>query len=284
MVIANSDTKINVICSHNYVLPNKTPILFLHGFTGSAEDWSFITNKLNDTFFPIAIDLPGHGKTETNNTITSYSTNSHIKIVESVFSHFNISKAIIVGYSMGGRTALSFAVKNPKKVVALILESSTAGIENKVERDSRIKIDSEIADNILIDGIDTFVQYWLDLPFFKSLKSLSKKEHSHLVEQKRKNSTTGLANSLKGFSTGKMPSLWCKLNKLSFPTLLIAGRFDRKYVRINEAINQAIQNSELSIVENCGHNTHLENPKEFTILVNSFFNNLDYHETQLAKS
>jgi 2-succinyl-6-hydroxy-2,4-cyclohexadiene-1-carboxylate synthase len=176
---------------------------------------------------------------------------------------------------MGGRTALSFAVKNPQKVVALILESSTAGIENKTERNSRIKTDYEIADKILKDGIDAFVQYWLDLPFFKSLKSLSKKEYSNLREQKRKNSTTGLANSLKGFSTGKMPKLWNELNRLSFPTLLIAGSLDRKFVKTNKAIHQAIQSSELSVLENCGHNTHLENPEEFIILVNSFLNNLD---------
>ncbi len=275
MVIANSGVEINVICSHNYVPSNKTPILFLHGFTGKAEDWNFITNQLNDKYFPIAIDLPGHGETKTTINLNFYSTDSYVQIVNSVYSYFNITQAIIVGYSMGGRTALSFASENSNKIIALILESSTAGIENEVERISRIKTDSEIADKIVSDGIDAFVEYWLGLPFFKSLKSLDKREYSKIIEQKKRNSTEGLANSLKEFSTGKMPSLWNKLDTFFFPTLLIAGSLDRKYVRINKQMNQAIKNSELKIITNCGHNTHLENPKEFIILVNDFLNNLD---------
>ena len=284
MVIANSETKINVICSHNYIPANKTPILFLHGFTGRAEDWSFIFKKLNDKFFPIAIDLPGHGNTISGEELSAYSTDAHIEIVKTVFNYFNIFKAVIVGYSMGGRIALSFAVENPQKISALILESSTAGIENETEKTSRIKTDSEIANKILSDGIESFVQYWLGLPFFKSLKSLDKIEYQKLVEQKKTNSDTGLANSLKGFSTGKMPSLWNKLNTLKFPTLLISGNLDKKYVTINKEMNKVISNSQSKIIENCGHNTHLENPTEFIILVNEFLNNLDYHETQLAKS
>jgi len=275
MVITNSETKINVICSHNYIPSNKIPILFLHGFSGRAEDWTFITNKLGNKFFPIAVDLPGHGKTRTTDDLNLYSTDSCVKIINSVFLHFKISKAIIVGYSMGGRTALSFAVNNSDKIIALILESSTAGIEKDFERNSRIKIDSEIADKILSDGIDSFVQYWLSLPFFTSLKSLGEVEYSKIIEQKKLNSTTGLANSLKGFSTGIMPSLWNKLDSLNFPTLLVAGSLDRKYVRISKQMNRAIKRSELKIIKDCGHNTHLENPKEFIILVNEFLNNLD---------
>ena len=63
-------------------------------------------------------------------------------------------------------------------------------------------------------------------------------EYSDVVSKKKKNSTQGLANSLLGFSTGKMPSLWNHLSSFSFPTLLIAGSLDRKYVRTNKKMNK----------------------------------------------
>ena len=123
MEITSNGISINVISASDSVSANKTPILFLHGFTGTCEDWSFLFSSLDSKYFPIAVDLPGHGKTTVPNDINSFSTKSHIDIVKIVLDYFNIPKIILVGYSMGGRTALSFAVNNGDKVSALILES-----------------------------------------------------------------------------------------------------------------------------------------------------------------
>ena len=275
MEITTNGISINVISESDSIPKNKTPILFLHGFTGSALDWKFIFSSLNPTCFPIAIDLPGHGETKLPNTLEHYSTEGYVNVVQAVIEYFEITKLVIVGYSMGGRTALSFAVENPNIVKALILESSTAGIEDEVERNLRIKTDSEIAKNILNNGIESFVQYWLGLPFFRSLKSLDELTYSKLIERKNNNAEQGLANSLFGFSTGKMPSLWSRLNSLKTPILLIAGSLDRKYLRINKKMKELLPSSELEIVEDSGHNTHLKNKREFTILINKFLNNLE---------
>ncbi len=279
MEILSDGISINVICESEIIPSNKTPIIFLHGFTGSAKDWIFIFNKLSDKYFPMAIDLPGHGKTLVPDNLEFYSTEAYKNIISQVLQKFKIEKAIFVGYSMGGRTALSFAVDNPQKVKALILESATAGIEKETEKISRIKTDSDIANNILENGINQFVNYWMELPFFQSLKSLNAKTYQKIIENKKKNSIVGLANSLKGFSTGLMPSLWNKISRINFPTLLIVGELDRKYVRLNKEMTKKIKTSEMIVFSQCGHNTHLENPEDFTILTNKFLNNLENNET-----
>jgi len=275
VILQNDKTIINVICNGNSVPKGKIPIIFLHGFTGCANDWLFLFDKLNPKFFPIAIDLPGHGKSIVPNNLDYFSPQYYSQIVNLVLSEFNIEKAVFVGYSMGGRTALSFAAENSSKILALILESATAGIRNKKERSARINSDLLLADKIVSDGIDAFVDYWLNLPFFISLKKLDVQIYSSLVEAKKNNSPIGLSNSLKGFSTGIMPSLWNNLATLTFPTLLIAGSFDSKYVKINNGMNQNLPNSTLKIMENCGHNTHLEKQEEFVIFVNDFLNKLN---------
>jgi len=279
MEITTNGISINVISESDSVPAGKTPILFLHGFTGSAQDWAFLFSSINSKYFSISIDLPGHGNTTVPNNIENFSTEAYTEIIQLVLDYFEISKVILVGYSMGGRAALSFTSKNSEKVIALILESSTAGIDDKKERSVRIETDRKLADNLLRDGIDSFVDYWMDLPFFRSLKALNDNEYSDIVSKKRQNSTQGLANSLLGFSTGTMPSLCSDLSSFTIPTLLIAGSLDRKYVRINKEMNQLIPNSKLEIMEDCGHNTHLENREEFIILVNKFLNNLENHET-----
>lgn len=275
MILQNDKTFINVICNGNSVPKGKIPIIFLHGFTGCAKDWLFLFDKLNPKFFPIAIDLPGHGKSIVPNNLDYFSPQYYSKIVDLVLNKFNIEKTVFVGYSMGGRTALSFAVENSSKILALILESASAGIRNEKERSLRIQSDLLLADKIISDGIDAFIDYWLNLPFFISLKKLDAQIYSSLVEAKKSNSPIGLSNSLKGFSTGIMPSLWNNLGTLTFPTLLIAGGFDSKYVKINNEMNQIFPNSNLKIMKNCGHNTHLEKQEEFVIFVNDFLNKLN---------
>ena len=279
MEITTNGISVNVISESNSVPAEKTPILFLHGFTGSGKDWSSIFSSLDSKYFPIAVDLPGHGETTTPNNTIHFSSDAHASIIELVLNYFKISKIILLGYSMGGRASLSFATKNPERVIGLILESATAGIEGNDEKTTRIKTDQTLANKLLEDGIDPFVNYWMELPFFRSLKSLSDYKYSKIILEKKLNSTQGLDNSLLGFSTGKMPSLWSHLNSLTTPTLLIAGSLDRKYVRINREMNQLFPNSKLEIIDDCGHNTHLENRDEFIILVNKFLNNLENHET-----
>ena len=279
MEIKTNGISVNVISESDSVPTDKIPILFLHGFTGSAKDWSFLFSSLNSNYFPIAIDLPGHGKTTVPNKADSFSTEAYTNIIQLVLDYFNIYKVVLVGYSMGGRSALAYTVKKNESVLGLILESSTAGIEDKREREIRIETDRMLAEKLLSEGMESFVHYWMEIPFFRSLKSLGEKEYSKLVLEKKQNSPQGLANSLLGFSTGVMPSLWNNLGSLSIPTLLIAGNLDRKFVRINKEMNHLIPNSKLEIMDDCGHNAHLEKGKEFVILVNKFLSNLENHET-----
>ena len=60
MIIRIDDLSLNVVWDENDLL-NKIPVIFLHGFTGNINDWSFI-GKLAAGYTPILIDLIGHGK------------------------------------------------------------------------------------------------------------------------------------------------------------------------------------------------------------------------------
>jgi len=275
MEIKKNGKSINVISPTDKIPSGKIPIIFLHGFTGSAEDWLPFFEKLNNKCFPIAIDLPGHGKTELPNYVNHYMVGSYVDVINTVLDFFDIKKTILLGYSMGGRVALSFTVAYPEKVIALILEGATAGIENEKERETRKKNDAVLIQKLLTYGIDKFINYWMDLPFFRSLKSLNNKEYDEIIVRKKTNSSEKLANSLLGFGTGQMPPLWNKLASVKIPVLLLAGSLDTKFVRINKKMNKFIHDSTLMIIEDCGHNTHLENKEKFIILVNNFLKELE---------
>ena len=265
---------VNILLPQNKFSKNKIPLILLHGFTGSSEDWIFLIDKLDERVYPIAIDLPGHGKTEISRNSNDYNIDFIINTLNRIMEHLNLPKTILLGYSMGGRVVEHFTIQNVSKVKAVILESTTPGIKNENERDARYKSDLDLAEFILKEGVEKFINYWMNLPLFEPLKNIPPEEYQKIIYQKLNNDPIGLSNSLRGFSTGKMESMWSSLFEINHPTLLITGKLDNKYTDIARDMNKQLTNSKHVILENTGHNTHLEKPKEFIKLVNNFIANL----------
>jgi 2-succinyl-6-hydroxy-2,4-cyclohexadiene-1-carboxylate synthase len=274
MIIKIDELDFNVLVDDKNILTNSTPIVFLHGLGGSEADWLFLFDKLPIGYYPVAIDLIGHGKTSSSFDVEKYSTDAIISQLDKIFSGLKINKFILSGYSMGGRAAISYIVNHPRKVKALILESASPGIKLEKERADRIFADELLALKIEKEGIEKFTDYWLELPLFKSLKNISRDDFIKHRNQKLKNNPIGLANSLRGFSPGKMPNYWNALPQIKQKTLLISGGMDEKYTSINSEACMLLPNASHFVIKNCGHNVHLEKPSQFIKLVSDFLNSL----------
>ncbi|MGE5410335.1 MAG: 2-succinyl-6-hydroxy-2,4-cyclohexadiene-1-carboxylate synthase [Clostridiales bacterium] len=250
--------------------PKGVPVVFLHGFSGSSNEWIPLLKKLPEEIYSLAIDLIGHGKSCCPKEKECYSSMSIVEHLDEIFSQLNFKKVVLVGYSMGGRAALSYSVNYPGKVKCLVLESATPGIIDESEREERIRSDERLAQFILDHKVEEFVDYWMNIPLFNSQKGLTSEELRNLKERKLNNSPIGLANSLRGFSTGKMPQLWNRLTEINFRTLLITGSLDKKFTQINVHMAKEIKHSEHVIVKGAGHNIHLERPEVFLNLLVEF--------------
>lgn len=252
--------------------PELIPVIFLHGFSGSAEDWQELIKNLPNKFFPVVYNLPGHGNNIPPFDNHNYSQLGLIKQLVEIYDFFKFNKAVLVGYSMGGRAALTFAVNMPGMVSGLFLESSTAGLKSAADRADRIAADEKLAEFILTHSIKEFTEYWMELPLFDSQKKLAPEVVNMIRETKLYCNKEGLAASLRGFGTGQMPPLWDEIKYLSFPVRLISGELDEKFTKINMEMNNLFPFSEHTIIKNCGHNTHLENPGEFLRVLLLFLN------------
>ncbi len=270
MLLQFDEININVLLDEKRNRTGKTPIIFLHGFSGSSEEWEFLFDKIDKDYFPLAIDLIGHGKSSAPTEEKYYTPESLINILYNVINYFHFEKVVLAGYSLGGRLALSFALQFPRFIEKLILESATAGIKTESERKSRIERDEKLAGLILEKGIEHFVKYWLSLPLFDSLKNIPVEKYKYLKSLKLRNNETGLANMLKGFGTGKMPPYWNKLKTFKAPTLLITGDLDEKFTELNKEILNLMPYAQHKIVRGSGHNVHIEKSEDFIILVNEF--------------
>lgn len=249
------------------------PVILLHGFTGDLSTWYPFYEKWGKHSKCVAVDIIGHGKTEISNDVERYHMLSVVDDLFLLMEKLKIQKADFVGYSMGGRLALSFAAKYPSMVRKLVLESASPGLESTEERKNRVKQDEKLATLIKEEGLEAFVEYWENSPLFESQKKIPQEVQEQLRSQRLGNHPKGLINSLKGMGTGSQPSWWSELSSLPVATLLITGEFDQKFCHIAERMNEQLPHSQWINVEECGHAIHVENHEKFGTIVSRFLSN-----------
>jgi 2-succinyl-6-hydroxy-2,4-cyclohexadiene-1-carboxylate synthase len=246
------------------------PLVLLHGFTGDRTTWNSFVEQWSHKRTCICIDIIGHGKTSSPENIDRYKIQSVVQDIKSILENLQLDVVDVLGYSMGGRLALNFALEYPEKVRKLVLESSSPGLKTEEERNSRQIQDERLANQILEQGIEEFVRYWENIPLFSSQKELPLQKQQMVREQRLQNSIVGLSNSLKGMGTGVQPSCWDKLSLFEIETLLITGALDEKFCLIAEEMAASMKNAQWLKVDGCGHAIHVEHSEKFGTIVNGF--------------
>ncbi|WP_141433730.1 2-succinyl-6-hydroxy-2,4-cyclohexadiene-1-carboxylate synthase [Bacillus sp. 03113] len=246
------------------------PLLLLHGFTGDSSTWTSFYDQWGKHSTVISLDVIGHGTTESPVDVEKYDILSVAKDLFELLENLKINKVDLLGYSMGGRLALTFALQYPHKVRKLILESATAGIANENEREQRRMKDHQLGEFLQENGVLTFVDYWEEIPLFTTQKRLSSDKRAQIREQRLNNKAIGLINSLKGMGTGAQPSWWEKLESVTCEVLLVTGSLDLKFCQIAEKMKGKMALCQWITVEDCGHAIHVEEPKKFGTIISEF--------------
>jgi 2-succinyl-6-hydroxy-2,4-cyclohexadiene-1-carboxylate synthase len=246
------------------------PLVLLHGFTGSSENWLPYLQRFTAQYRVLAVDLLGHGKTDSPADPVRYQMDYASADLISIFDSFGLDRPVLLGYSMGGRLALHVGVHYPQKLRGLILESASPGLKNPDERLQRALSDNALADDIEHDGVAVFVERWEKMPIFATQANLSLEARQRLKSLRLRNVALGLANSLRGMGTGVQPSLWEQLSQVCVPTLMLAGELDTKFVAVAQMMQPLLPNAQLRVVNGVGHTIHLEHPEAFAQSVTAF--------------
>lgn len=96
------------------------PVLLVHSLAGNSAQWSFQLEHLRATRRAIALDLRGHGHSEPPKN-GDYSMSGMAGDVEAVVNALGIERFLLVGHSMGGGVALTYAGAHPNRVAGLLL-------------------------------------------------------------------------------------------------------------------------------------------------------------------
>jgi pyruvate dehydrogenase E2 component (dihydrolipoamide acetyltransferase) len=107
------------------------PLLLVHGFSGDKDNWLFNVAELAGGQRVVALDLPGHGTSSKD-----VGDGSIAVLAESVAGFMDavgMTRAVVVGHSMGGGVAIELAASHPERIAGVVLLSAF-GTGNPVNR------------------------------------------------------------------------------------------------------------------------------------------------------
>ncbi|MBM7616531.1 2-succinyl-6-hydroxy-2,4-cyclohexadiene-1-carboxylate synthase [Weissella uvarum] len=239
--------------------------LFLHGFMGSHADFEAI----NPRGTAIYLDLLGFGP---NAPVVKdshrFQAEQQIADLQTLIQNLTQQPVQLVGYSMGARLALAYALAHPEDIQLLVLESGTPGLADADERQARQLADEKKAHRVLESGMEAFINEWEQLPMFASQQQLPATQRAFMHAQRVAQQPENVAASLREFGTGAMPNLWPQLRALDVATVLINGALDKKFLCITQNMLLHLPQAHDVQIPEAGHNVHFEAPMMFTQVLN----------------
>jgi pimeloyl-ACP methyl ester carboxylesterase len=101
--------------------PRDAPVvLMLHGFGASLHTWDEWARRLSADHRVIRLDLPGNGLSEPD-PAGDYTDARSLRLVIALMDQLGVARASIVGHSIGGRMAWTFAATHPQRTDKLVL-------------------------------------------------------------------------------------------------------------------------------------------------------------------
>ncbi len=242
------------------------PVIILHGLFGTLDNWQTIASQLAENFTVYIVDQRNHGRSPHTEEMNYTLMAEDLKL----FMESNwIYNARIIGHSMGGKTAMQFALNYPDMVEQLAVIDITPKaydgkheiIFNALEDIALDKIESRNDANEQLQAriADNRVRQFL-------LKNLTRKKKGGYRWKMNlpviRKSYSKILDKVEGDEIYEGPCLFVRGGKSNYIQ-------DEDFYLIQESF----LNARLETIENSGHWVHAEAPIQLYDLLIDFFNN-----------
>ncbi len=232
-------------------------ILFVHGNIASWRWWEEVMDLLpEEEYHSYAPDSRGCGLTDKPHH--GHFIEQFAEDVEAFAAALNLKEFTLVGHSLGGGTALRYAIRYPHRLERLVLLNPPPAEGVKIAR----------------YGYPLFKYWQKDKRALKRAlkRTAPTRAYDHFFEKlvdeafmAGEQVFEGNAGALAGMDVSR------ELGQIEAPTLLIAGgRSDRSSLRGIRKMHRAIPKGRLQIVPDAGHSLNIENPRKFVDLLTEF--------------
>lgn len=235
-------------------------VVLLHGYLENCSMWDFCIKAFSHKYRLVAIDLLGHGKSDSIGYI--HTMEEQAEMVYAVLQHLNIRKAKFIGHSMGGYVALAFAEKFPKIVTGLVLLNSTSLADSPEKVDNRNR-----AIKVVKQNYQNFVRLSIANLFASKSQTIFAKSIEHTKQEALKTTLQGIIAAQEGMKIRK--NRLFLLSENNNPILLILGEND-SVLDYHETKLQIVNTNVNLVTLSGGHMSHIENREELLVVLKNF--------------
>jgi pimeloyl-ACP methyl ester carboxylesterase len=249
--------------------PAKPRMLLLHGGAQSAHSWDFFALAMRDHFHIVALDQRGHGDSDWSEA-GDYDTAFHVADIHAFTDAIGYDSFSLMGLSMGGRNAYSFAATYPAKVQRLIVVDVGPDIQAEGRRHIRE----------FLEGTETFESFdWL----VERVRHFNPRRPEAQIRG-------SLINNLKQLEDGRWTwkhdrrrgirrdrggemneAAWADLARVKAPTLIVRGAESNMLsVQTAMKMQHTLADSRFVEVPRAGHLVQGDNPVAFERVVREF--------------
>jgi 2-hydroxy-6-oxonona-2,4-dienedioate hydrolase len=235
-----------------YVEAGEGPVLLLlHGLFGALSNFKEMVRTFSNKYRVVLPLLPIIEMPIQNATLSGLT-----KYVKKFVEFKQLKNISVLGNSLGGHITLMYALDNINNVKSIILTGSSGLYEKSMGETFPRRGD--------YDFIRERTQYTFYDPKMATKELVD--EVFEIVNNRSK--------AIRVISTAKSAirnNLGKKLGKLTMPSLLIWGKDDKITPPfVGEEFHKLLPNSELHLMDHCGHAPMMERPEEFNIILNDF--------------
>ena len=241
---------------------NEEVLLLIHGFMGSSYDFHQIMPVLAEHFTVYAVDQIGFGLSDKSTDLDYRKANS-ASLIASMMENLNVEHYHILGHSMGGEVAMHIALNRPDNVSRLILLNSAGLTDPQQGRNTKLPA-------FLIEYV--FKNYTLQrLVFNRTVYDQNVASRDNFNRFFYFNKQIPARTLVKITQDNDSGSLADQISDINQPSLVIWGRQDN-IIPLEQGMSlySQLRNSEIVILENCGHLPYLEKPHELSGHIRSF--------------
>ena len=248
------------------------PIVFAHEFSGDLWSWEKQIQHFSRRYRCIAFNARGYPPSEVPKTLSHYSHKQAVDDIAVVMRHLGVSKAHIIGCSMGSRTAMDFGLTYPRMALSLTMIGIGSGGDprNKAaflrNTETRARLYEQGGLAVVLQGLrkaENRVQ----------LKRKNPRAFEDFCRRFMEHSAQGCANISRRVQ-GRRPSLFSlekPLRELKVPAHVIVGDEDPGAIDSGLFMKQVSPAVRLSVVPATGHLVNLEEPDLMHRLTEDFF-------------
>ena len=253
------------------------PIVFAHEFAGDFRSYEPQVRYFSRRYRCIAYNARGYPPSDVPQGFERYSQERARDDLRCVLDGLEITKAHLVGVSMGAFAVLHFGFAYPARALSLVIAGCGYGAEPGSRREEFVREASRLAEEIAEKGMAEVSKTYGAGPTRVQYRDKDPRGYAEFLRQLAEHSALGSANTMRGVQA-RRPSLWDfvdKMDALDAPTLLMTGDEDDPCLAPSLLMKRHIRSAALVVLPNTGHSMNREEPDLFNRFCDEFFHQVE---------